>query len=186
VASAKERGKANATLQFGHDLEVVETRIGVSRSSSLTTFLAEVMSLKSVLPKIWPKRMFKTFAKRVFRPDEISVQGRELKNVYQLNVENGMAASFWIRHEIFQGSGTDIRVKSVNEQMSGPLSGSPPTYGDGKVIVDVYSDGLLSGSHIELPNAADPGFQIVAPPSWWKTNSPDTPWRSWMSNSATP
>jgi hypothetical protein len=90
-----------------------------------------------------------------------------MKNLYQHYVANGNRAGFWVQHEIWEGTASEIRVKSVDGKTEGSLSGEPPNYGEGPVLIDAYVNGSLSEENFQLPIASDQGFRLVDAPHWW-------------------
>ena len=135
----------------------------------LTTFLARIMSLEIVLPHIWLTEMFQDPTRRVFQPFEFKRKDPQLKNVFQLYEENRNKAGFWVQHEIWEASDTDVIVKSIDGKSEGRLFDNTTDSGAASVRVDVYVDGVLNQENLELPIALDPGFRLVPPPKWWVT-----------------
>lgn len=83
-------------------------------------------------------------------------------NLYQMYVQNGERAGFWIRRSTW--ANTCAKARSVGE-----LKGKPPYYGNPKVFADVYD--LRSGNLREesAPMPAPGTFKTwhrIDPPGW--------------------
>lgn len=89
-------------------------------------------------------------------------------NVFQMYVENGNRAGFWIRRNSW--GNTAAFVLSVQGKREGDLEGVPPYYGDPLVVADVYDlhRPLLKELHSVVRCPGTYTYQRFAGPSWAK------------------
>lgn len=71
------------------------------------------------------------------------------KNVFQLYEENGNRAGFWIRRDWWHRC--YAFVHSIGGITSGPLPGSPPYYGNPKVLVSIVGSKCVRSGNYYLP-----------------------------------
>lgn len=132
----------------------------------LTSFLAQAFT-GALVPKVIWSRVFKKGTKQKFEPEKIELRDKShQRTVYQLYMDNGMRAGFWIQHFTWDGLDAAAQVRSVNGQTEGPLKEKPPKYGDGPVTIDYYRDKKPIAKDHVLGNAGDPNFRIVEKPDW--------------------
>jgi hypothetical protein len=125
----------------------------------LTTFLSKLLSSQISLPHVWTKESFGPHRLK-FQPTALKPR-EELKSVFELHVENGNRAGFWVQHMNWFGSTTEVRIKTVAGKAEGTLSGSAPDYGGATVLVDVYENGALFQSDHVLTLAPSRGFRKI-------------------------
>ena len=125
----------------------------------LTTFISKVMKREILLKDLWLEEIFEDASRLVFQPSVLAVEAEPRKTVYQLYAMNDNRVGFWIQHENWEGSGTEAFVKSIDGKTQGPL------IGDGKVLADIYENGVLYEEDFELHIAGDAGFLLRKPPT---------------------
>ena len=126
----------------------------------VTTFISRVMKREILLPTLWPEEIFEDASRLVFQSMATEAEAEPRKTVYQLYSLNDNQAGFWIHHEIFEGC-SELYFKSIDGKTQGELNV------DGKVLVDIYENGALTGKNVELLNATDPEFCVKEAPDWW-------------------
>jgi hypothetical protein len=132
----------------------------------MTSFLAKLLTRKIVVPDLWTG--FDEPANRIFESQRLRRMDRnKLKSVYQLYVERGNRADFYVQHENWRESSTVVHIKTIGGKADGPLSGDAPDFGEPIVIGDVYEDGAIFTKDDTLTIGADRGFQLLENPDCW-------------------
>lgn len=109
---------------------------------STTGFLARIFT-RQLSANVWPEPFFQDPIRIRFTPAQISSgRERELKNIYQLYVENGNNAGFWAWDPAWAPSEV-IFVKTIGGLSCGPLKGKPIYYDKPAVVIDSYLEGKL-------------------------------------------
>ena len=144
---------------------VVRSGDGVFQSfeGPMSSFLARAFQ-RRIRVDIWPDPFFPDATRIHFEPEQKPIREATEKNVYELYIENGNSAGFWVR-KVDAQPGFIHFIKTVNGRQSGTLPGIPTEFGRPRVHADVYLDGELFESNINLSSAFQSVFLRVPEPS---------------------
>ena len=128
----------------------------------MTTFLAQLFR-REINSESWPAPFFSNWPDMYFEPEQLSPSGPAPKNIYELYVENGNRAGFWVR-QIDSQPGVSLLIKTVDGRSEGALLGVPNEYGRPAVNADLFLDDQLVENSSDMSHAYQPRFLLVQPP----------------------
>lgn len=118
----------------------------------LTSFLAKIFT-RNISAKVWPEPFFSDPQNIRFEADQVQAGPRAIpRNVYELYVENGNRADFWVRQDDSQ-PGVSFHIRLIDGKQAGPLPGLSNEYGRRPVSGDLYLKGTLVEKDTDLSHA---------------------------------